>query len=67
MNRQKFSLPYQDRLHGNTKVSADISPLVDNGHLMDQWYRVEQVAQVDESTAHHTEPREAVVEGIATG
>lgn len=57
----------KDSLNCNPKPALDVTLLIDNGHLVDEWHRVHEVAQIDEAPADHSEPGEAVVEGIASG
>lgn len=65
-NNKTLFLSHQDRLHGNAKISSDVAALVYNGDFVHQRNGVQQIAEVNESTSHHSEPGESVVERIST-
>jgi hypothetical protein len=56
---------YQNWLYSDSDVPADVSPLVDDGYLVNQRNWIQKIAQVDKGAANETKPWEAIIEGIA--
>lgn len=55
-----------DGLDGHPEVTADVTFLAHDRHFVDQSHRIEEIAKIDETASYHTEPRESVVEWIAS-